>query len=94
MNLCQESGVPAGVVQTCEDLFEDPQLKDRQHFVFLDHKVIGRHAYDGTCFQLSESPASYSPAPLLGEHTSWVCKEILGMDENKIRELIKAEILV
>ena len=94
MDQCQRYGVPAGVVQTCQDLFDDPQLKDRQHFVFLDHKVIGRHAYDGCCFQLSESPASYKPAPLLGEHTSWVCKEILGMNEKEIRDLVEAEILV
>ena len=59
MHRCQKAGVPAGVVETCEDLFNDAQLSHRNHYVFLDHKEIGRHAYDANCFTLSESPPVY-----------------------------------
>ena len=85
--------MPAGVVQSCEDLFNDPQLQDRGHYVFLEHKEIGRHAYDANCFHLSESPPTYKPAPLLGEHTDWVCREILGLSDNEIKELTEADVL-
>ena len=93
MARCQKAGVPAGVVQTCEDLFNDPQLSHRGHYVFLDHKEIGRHACDANCFTLSESPPTYQPAPLLGEHTDWVCREILGLPEGEVEDLRESGVL-
>ena len=35
MNLMQQAGVPAGVVQNHQDLLDDPQMKYRGHFVVL-----------------------------------------------------------
>lgn len=93
MNRCQKAGVPAGVVETCEDLFNDAQLSHRNHYVFLDHKEIGRHAYDANCFTLSESPPTYQPAPLLGEHTDWVLSEILNLPEDEIENLHASGVL-
>ena len=87
MHRCQKVGVPAGVVETCEDLFNDPQLTHRNHYVFLDHKEIGVHANDANCFTLSESPPTYQPAPLLGEHTDWVLREILNLPDAEIENL-------
>ena len=85
MEQCQRAGVPAGAVQTCEDLFADAQLRHRGHFVRLDHPEMGPHATDGNAFILSETPASYvRPAPLLGQHTRQVCKETLGMADQEI----------
>lgn len=93
MRLCQESGIPAGVVQNCEDLFGDPQLQFRKHYVFQNHPEIGRHAYDGHAFTLPESPPNYKPAPLLGEHTTQICRDILGMSDSEIGKLLDAGIL-
>ena len=93
MHRCQKAGVPAGAVQTCEDLFNDPQLAHRDHYVFLDHEEIGIHANDANCFTLSESPPTYRPAPLLGEHTDWVCREILGLPEAEIENLRQSGVL-
>ncbi len=93
MTRCQKAGVPAGVVETCEDLFNDPQLAHRNHYVFLDHKEIGRHAYDANCFTLSESPPTYQPAPLLGEHTDWVLRELLNLPESEIEDLHRSGVL-
>ncbi|MBM3925128.1 MAG: CoA transferase [SAR202 cluster bacterium] len=93
MHRCQAAGVPAGVVQTCEDLFNDPQFKHRNHYVFLDHKEIGRHAYDGVEFKLSEGHPTYQPSPLLGEHTEWVCKEILGWGDARIKRETESGLL-
>ncbi len=93
MARCQAAGVPAGVAQTCEDLFNDPQLRHRGHYVSLEHKEIGRHAYDANCFHLSESQARYRPAPLLGEHTRRVCREVLGLPDSQIDALANAGVL-
>ena len=88
MQRCQASGVAAGVVQNCQDLFSDPQIEHRGHFVYLDHPEMGVHATDGNCFTLSESPAEYQrPAPLLGQHTHQICREVLGMSDDEIAAL-------
>ncbi len=46
MEFLQSAGVPAGIVASTEDLFNDPQLKQREHFGTLEHKVVGRHSYE------------------------------------------------
>ena len=88
MQQCQAAGVATGVVQNCQDLFADPQLEHRGHFVYLDHPEMGVHATDGNCFTLSESPAAYQrPAPLLGQHTHQICREVLGLSDDEIAAL-------
>ena len=84
----QAAGVAAGAVQTCADLFADPQLQEREHFWTLEHGVIGAHAYDAPALKLSRTPARPRWAgPALGEHTQLVCHEILGLSDAEIADL-------
>ena len=87
MQACQAAGVAAGAVRDCRDLFDDPQEAHRGHFVFMDHPEMGRYASDANCFQLSETAPEYRRAPLLGEHTEYVMRELLGMPESEYRAL-------
>jgi len=88
MLLMQQAGVPAGVVQDAEDmLVHDPHMRARGYYVYLDHPEAGHTAYDGPSFRLSDTPGQLSrPAPLMGEHTDFVCKEILGMAEEEVNQ--------
>lgn len=90
MTLLQEAGVPAGVVQNChEDLFKDPQLQHRQHFRFLEHKVMGRHAYNAPAYILSKTPNHiYKAGPTLGEDNEHVFKNILGYSDEEIADFL------
>jgi crotonobetainyl-CoA:carnitine CoA-transferase CaiB-like acyl-CoA transferase len=88
MAILQEAGVPAGAVQSCEELFTDPQLQHRGHWWTLDHAVIGPHAYDAPAWKLSRTPATgRRPGPALGQHSYEVCHDILGMTDDEIAEL-------
>ena len=94
MSLMQAAGVPAGVVQSSEDLHSDPQLAHRQHTWMLDHPEIGIHAHDAPPFRLSGTPAEPGrSAPLLGEHTEYVCHQLLGMSDDEFVELLTAGVL-
>jgi benzylsuccinate CoA-transferase BbsF subunit len=94
MRTLQQVGVPAGVVQTTRDLFDDPQLRHRGHFVFMDHPEVGRHPVQRSEFRLSQAPGEFRhPAPILGQHTIEVCKEILHMSEEEIAALTEAGVL-
>ncbi len=43
---------------------------------------------------LSKTPGKLrSPAPLLGQHTEYVCKEILGLSDEEIADLLVAGVL-
>ena len=86
MRTLQDAGVPAGVVNDCRDLFQDPQLVHREHFKFLDHAEIGPYPSDQSEFALSKTPGSLdTPAPLLGEHTEYALKELVGLSDDEYR---------
>ena len=88
METLQSSGVPAGMVNDCRDLFDDAQLQYRGHFEWLDHPEIGPYATDTSEMLLSLSPGSLeTPAPLLGEHTSHVLKDLIGLTEEEYKSL-------
>ena len=95
METLQAAGVPAGVVQSARDVLEnDPHLKARGYYVYLDHPEAGRTAYDGPGFRLSKTPGRLlSPAPMLGEHTAQVCSEVLGMDDEEMAQLVMESVL-
>ena len=90
MMLMQQAGVPAGVVQDAEDILaRDVHLKERGYYVYLEHSVTGRSAYDGIAYKLSETPGMpTSAAPRIGEHTEYICREILGMTEVQFDEYL------
>ena len=88
MESLQAAGVPAGVVLSAEGQFNDPQVQHRGFFHYLEHEVIGRHAYDGFSFDLSRTPGSLTAAPTLGQHNEYVYREILGMTDEEIGDLI------
>jgi benzylsuccinate CoA-transferase BbsF subunit len=83
----QAAGVSAGVVQRAEDLFADPQLRHRGFFRRLDHPELGDHAVHGHSFRISGlEPGPLRAAPLLGEHTFDICREVLGMSDDEIAD--------
>jgi crotonobetainyl-CoA:carnitine CoA-transferase CaiB-like acyl-CoA transferase len=88
----QRRGVPAGVVQSAREILDvDEHMKARGYYAYIEHPEAGLCAHDGPPFVLSKTPGSIrSPAPLLGEHTEYVCKEILGLDDEGIAELMVA----
>ena len=87
MTRLQAAGVPAGVVQTSEDLRNDPQIAHRGHFHMLQHPTMGERAYDGPSFRLSETPGRLAKsAPLLGEDNEYVWKRIVGLDDEEYVE--------
>lgn len=89
VELMQGFGVPCGVVQSAEDLRNDPQLEHRKHYWMLEHPVMGERSYDGPSFRLSETPGNLSKAaPCLGADNEHVYREVMGMDEDEFVDLL------
>lgn len=82
------AGVPCSLVRNFLEVAEHPQAAIREMFPALEHSSAGRHQVTGTPVKLSETPGRpSSPAPLLGEHTRTVLKELLGIDDAAISDL-------
>ena len=85
-------GVPAGVVQRSSDLQEDPQLAHRGFFRNLDHLEMGTIPYPGHQFRISGYDSGpRSAAPVLGQHNEEVLRDLLGMTDEEIVEVVIAE---
>jgi len=94
MEVLQQEGIAAGIVQSTADLFQDPQLNYRGHFQVLEHPEIGHQSYEMPAFRLSETPPKLKrAAPCLGEHNEYVLKELLGMPEDEFVQLVVEGIL-
>jgi crotonobetainyl-CoA:carnitine CoA-transferase CaiB-like acyl-CoA transferase len=90
----QARGVPASTVQNSSELFRDPQLRHRGHFVQLEHPVHGTTTVEGSRFRLSRTPSRIErSAPTFGRDTYYVLGTVLGYSPELIAELAEAGVL-
>ena len=81
-------------VQNCMDLHRDENLEEFGFWQWLDHKEIGPSPYEGLEHRLSRTPGGLRrPAPVLGQHSDEVLREILGMATAEIEELKRAKVV-
>ena len=91
----EAAGVPAGAVQDARDVTRhDPQLAHRGHWVRLPHAEMGESIYNNLPFRFSRLSVQPSrPAPLLGEHTHEVLRDVLGLSDAEIGVLQEQQVL-
>ena len=86
--ILQSAGVGAGRVASARDLDEDPQLNYYNFYRELDHPYMGRlRYYHPAGIKLSAAPVAMQRPVLLGEHTEYICREILGLPRGEIDRL-------
>jgi crotonobetainyl-CoA:carnitine CoA-transferase CaiB-like acyl-CoA transferase len=82
-------GVPAGPINTIEQVYENPQVLARDMKRVLPHTSAGEAPVSSSPLKLSDSPVAYRhAAPLLGEHTEQVLSERLGLSAEEIQQLM------
>jgi crotonobetainyl-CoA:carnitine CoA-transferase CaiB-like acyl-CoA transferase len=76
------------IVNSVDDLPDDPQVKANDYIVTLDHPQHGPTKMVGVPVQLSETPGAVrAPAPELGQHTEEILMDLLGYDWDRISAL-------
>ena len=90
----QAAGVAAFPSMNSKDLADDPHLKQRGFFVELPHAEVGVRKHTGIPWLLTESPNGVqAPAPLLGQHTEQVMRDVLGYADERIAQLRERRVL-
>ena len=88
----ERAGVPAGPINTIDQVYQDPQLLSRNMRLDLPHASAGHAPVAASPMKLSGSPVVYRhAAPLLGEHTRQVLRERLGLSDEEIEQLSSAK---
>jgi crotonobetainyl-CoA:carnitine CoA-transferase CaiB-like acyl-CoA transferase len=82
------------LVNSVDDLPDDPQVLANDYVVDFDHPQYGETRVLGLPVRLSETPGSVRlPAPELGQHTEEVLSDVLGYDRNRIGELRERKVI-
>ena len=85
-------GVPAGPINTLDQVYEDPQVLARGMKRELPHPVAGTVPMAASPLKFSGSPVQYRrPPPMLGEHTAQVLAEKLGLSAEEIQALAQGQ---
>lgn len=94
MLLLQRDGIAAGVVQTAEDLYRDPHLRERGFAREVFHPGLSWITRAGPSARLMEHGFEPSGvAHLAGEDNEAVLGELLGLSADAIRDLAERKVL-
>jgi CoA:oxalate CoA-transferase len=89
--ICEKADIPFSKINNIKDICEDPIIRHRNMLATVDQPGIGPVRIAGSPIRLSETPGTVrTPAPLLGEHSAEVLREVLGYPEERI-DALKAE---
>ena len=90
----QAVGIPAAPAMSNKDLSTDPHLNSRPIFTYLDHPEVGKQQHVGIPWQMSKTPlAVQRPAPLLGQDTEYVLRDLLGYSAEEIGVMKEKQVL-
>jgi crotonobetainyl-CoA:carnitine CoA-transferase CaiB-like acyl-CoA transferase len=84
------AAVPCGAVRSVAEALRDPQILAREMIESVNHPTIGALQTLGLPVKLSDTPGAVrTPPPRLGEHTTAVLANDLGMSEGEIARLLE-----
>lgn len=82
------ASIPAGIPRTVEDAFRSQEMEERKLVTKIPHSKAGEVPNIASPLQLSATPVRQpSAAPGLGQHTTKVLREFLGLGDDAIASL-------
>ena len=92
--LLMQAGVPCSLVNDYKDVFDNPHIKARNVLQEINHPVMGKTpAVRNPVLFDANSPTIRLPAPLLGQHSADILRE-LGHSDAQIAAFAKAGVVM
>ena len=92
LEILEKAELPCAPINTVDKIVNDPQIKARNMIVEVEHPIAGHLKMAGVPVKMSATPGAVErPAPLLGQHTAELMKEILGWDEAETAKFFAEE---
>jgi crotonobetainyl-CoA:carnitine CoA-transferase CaiB-like acyl-CoA transferase len=77
-----------GPLYTFMDVEEDPQVRENEMIISYDHPLVGEVRTVGIPVKFHGTPSEVTrPAPLLGQHTDEILKDVGGFTDEEIKQL-------
>jgi crotonobetainyl-CoA:carnitine CoA-transferase CaiB-like acyl-CoA transferase len=82
------AGLPVGPVQDAREIYDCPHVEARHMLIDVPDPILGSIRLVGPPFKMSGDPEPLAgAAPLLGEHTSEILRDMLGYSDQQVTEL-------
>jgi crotonobetainyl-CoA:carnitine CoA-transferase CaiB-like acyl-CoA transferase len=85
--LLRVAGVPCGPVNSVAEALLDPQTAARDMIVTTEHPHFGTVSQVASPVRVGPPPTAYSRAPRRHENADQLLKELLGYDDDAVRDL-------
>jgi benzylsuccinate CoA-transferase BbsF subunit len=93
-HILQQAGVAAMPVMDIADQYSHPFYQERQTYLEVEHPLVGVELLYANPMRLSQTPGDIRrPAPSIGEHNHYVLKELLGMSDEQIANLMQEKVI-
>ena len=89
----REKDVPCAPMNTLEEVFQDPQVREYGFPVEVEHPKMGKRRLVGSAVEMSRTPPKIkTPPPVLGEHTEEILRAF-GFDQQTIGRLKDTQVI-
>jgi len=90
----QAAGVAAEPVMNAHDHYFDPGFNHRKAWVEVEHPILGNITLPAVPWRLSDTPCKITNhAPTLGQHNGYVCRDLLGVPQERVDDLAAKKVL-
>jgi len=90
----QKAGVATFPSMSNKDLATNPHLTTRGYLVQKEHPEVGKRIHAGIPWHMSGTPCEVrAAAPLRGQHTDYVLRDIIGLSETEVQKLKDGQVL-
>ena len=93
LELLERAVIPAAPIQRLSDVLTHPQTHVRQMLTEMQHPTAGTLPIIGRVLKFAQAQKPLDPAPLYGQHSCQVLRDLLGYSEESLATLLTTGVI-